>query len=83
MKPPVKNGFDSVTTENGKGNEKLDSISQIITEKKDWNYFWRRVISDITNKDLIPVKILFFFQYASKFSARNCNCMYFTVIFKT
>lgn len=37
-----------------------------ITEKKDYKYFWKRVLKDLTNKELIPVKILFFFKFASK-----------------
>ncbi|CAL8114118.1 unnamed protein product [Orchesella dallaii] len=36
-------------------------------EKKDYKYFWRRVLTDLTNKNLIPVKILFFFKYATLF----------------
>lgn len=36
-------------------------------EIKDCRYFWKRVLKDLTNKNLIPVKILFFFKYASTF----------------
>lgn len=39
-------------------------------EKKDYKYFWKRVLKDLTNKNLIPVKILFFFKYASKKDTR-------------
>ncbi len=53
--------------ENVTGEQKLSSESQTILMEKDWTYFWKRVLTDITNKDLIPVKLLFFFQYASEF----------------
>lgn len=41
-------------------------------EKKDYKYFWKRVLKDLTNKNLIPVKILFFFKYASKYYSTIC-----------
>jgi hypothetical protein len=52
-------------------NEKVGGAEITDTRKKDWKYFWRRVRDDLTNKNLIPVKILFFFKYGSKFLGSN------------
>jgi hypothetical protein len=76
----------SVGVRNGNGFAANGDISQAISEKKDWKYFWNRVIKDVTNRDLAPVKILFFFKYASKSCLqpkkyKNFNKLIFTALF--
>ncbi|CAG7728392.1 unnamed protein product [Allacma fusca] len=36
-------------------------------KKKGWDSFWKRTLADMTNKNLLPIKTLFFFKAATLF----------------